>query len=64
MSNVETSTPPSSQTPLLHVQDLYAGYGDAPVLEGVSLDIQAGELVALVGSNGAGKTTLLRALSG
>ncbi|MDR0479719.1 MAG: ABC transporter ATP-binding protein [Burkholderiaceae bacterium] len=50
--------------PLLHVQDLYAGYGDAAVLEGVNLDIHAGELVALVGSNGAGKTTLLRALSG
>ncbi|WP_296663218.1 ABC transporter ATP-binding protein [Paraburkholderia sp.] len=50
--------------PLLHVTDLSAGYGEAPVLAGVSLDVHAGELVALVGSNGAGKTTLLRALSG
>jgi branched-chain amino acid transport system ATP-binding protein len=51
-------------SPLLHVQDLRAGYGDALVLDGVNLDIYPGELVALVGSNGAGKTTLLRALSG
>ena len=50
--------------PLLHIQDLCACYGDAQVLDGVNLDIGAGELVALVGSNGAGKTTLLRALSG
>jgi branched-chain amino acid transport system ATP-binding protein len=50
--------------PLLHVENLVAGYGDAPVLENVSLKIYPGELVALVGSNGAGKTTLLRALSG
>jgi len=50
--------------PLLQIQDLHAGYGDAVVLQGVSLAIGAGELVALVGSNGAGKTTLLRALSG
>ncbi|MDR0458032.1 MAG: ABC transporter ATP-binding protein [Burkholderiaceae bacterium] len=54
----------SLETPLLHVQDLCARYGDAQVLDGVNLDIYAGELVALVGSNGAGKTTLLRALSG
>ncbi|MDR2000193.1 MAG: ABC transporter ATP-binding protein [Zoogloeaceae bacterium] len=50
--------------PLLHVENLHVGYGDAVVLDGVNIDIHSGELVALVGSNGAGKTTLLRALSG
>jgi branched-chain amino acid transport system ATP-binding protein len=50
--------------PLLSVRDLRAGYGRVNVLEGVSIDVPAGGLVALVGSNGAGKSTLLRTLSG
>jgi branched-chain amino acid transport system ATP-binding protein len=48
---------------LLTVEGLGAGYGEMPVLKGVSLEIRRAEIVALVGSNGAGKTTLLRALS-
>jgi branched-chain amino acid transport system ATP-binding protein len=48
---------------LLTVRNLRAGYGEMQVLHDLSLDVQAAEIVALVGSNGAGKTTLLRALS-
>jgi branched-chain amino acid transport system ATP-binding protein len=49
---------------LLQVRDLYAGYGATQVLRGISLEVRAGEIVALLGANGAGKTTTLRALSG
>lgn len=49
---------------LLQVCDLHAGYGATRVLRGVSLEVHAGEIVALLGANGAGKTTTLRALSG
>jgi len=49
---------------LLEVQDLHAGYGPVQVLHGISLRIEAGERLALIGRNGVGKTTLLKALMG
>lgn len=49
---------------MLRIRNLHAGYGDVPVLWGVDLEVERGEITCLVGSNGAGKTTLLRALSG
>jgi len=49
---------------LLHVDDLRSGYGRIEVLHGVSLHVNEGELVSIVGANGAGKTTMLLTLSG
>lgn len=49
---------------LLKVSGVHSGYGDVPVLWGVDLEVERGEIVCLVGSNGAGKTTLMRTISG
>ena len=49
---------------MLRVEALEAGYGEAPVLFGIDLDVQAGEVVALLGRNGMGKTTTVRAIFG
>ena len=49
---------------MLEVQDLSAGYGPVQILREVSLSVEAGEIVTLVGSNGAGKSTLLNSICG
>jgi branched-chain amino acid transport system ATP-binding protein len=49
---------------LLEVQDIRARYGSIEALKGVSLSVEEGEVVTLIGSNGAGKSTTLRAISG
>jgi branched-chain amino acid transport system ATP-binding protein len=49
---------------MLSVRDLDLFYGDAQALVGVSLEVPAGELVALIGANGAGKSSLIRAIAG
>lgn len=49
---------------LLSIENLSTGYGKAQVLKNVSLDMEKGEIIALIGANGAGKTTILRCIIG
>jgi len=53
--------PPAAQ---LRLKDVVSGYGQIMAIKGVSLHVDAGEIVALIGSNGAGKSTTLRTISG
>ena len=50
--------------PLLEVKEIYAGYLDADILKGVSLDVRQGEIVCVIGPNGAGKSTVFKAIYG
>jgi branched-chain amino acid transport system ATP-binding protein len=50
--------------PLLELKDLSSQYGNVRALKGVSLSVEAGEIVTLLGANGAGKSTTLRTISG
>jgi branched-chain amino acid transport system ATP-binding protein len=49
---------------VFRVRDVHAGYGATPILFGVSLEVQKGEAVALLGRNGMGKTTLMKTIIG
>jgi branched-chain amino acid transport system ATP-binding protein len=54
----------TSTSPLLAIRDLRAAYGKIEALKGVDLEINAGEIVALIGANGAGKSTLMMTIFG
>jgi len=49
---------------MLDVNGIYVGYNDSPILKEVSLHIEEGTVLALIGPNGSGKTTFIRAVSG
>ena len=50
--------------PLLEVSRVHTFYGNIEALKGVSIEVEEGEIVTLIGSNGAGKSTMLRSISG
>jgi phospholipid/cholesterol/gamma-HCH transport system ATP-binding protein len=52
------------ESPLVEIKDLHFAYGERKVLDGISLDIPRGKLVAILGGSGVGKTTLLRLIGG
>lgn len=53
-----------AEAPLLELEELHVFYGNIEALKGLSLTVNKGEIVTLIGSNGAGKSTTLRAISG
>jgi polar amino acid transport system ATP-binding protein len=64
--NTNAVTPPNGEggdVPIVQVKDLHKRYGDHEVLRGISLDVAAGEVVAVIGPSGGGKSTLLRCIN-
>ncbi|HUJ12851.1 MAG TPA: ABC transporter ATP-binding protein [Thermoanaerobaculia bacterium] len=49
---------------MLSIRDLEVAYGNIPALHGITIEVEKGEIVTLIGANGAGKTTTLRTISG
>ena len=54
----------TSGTPMLALNDIHVYYGNIAAVKGISLEVQKGEIVTLIGSNGAGKSTTMRTISG
>lgn len=54
----------SAPAPIVHISGLKKSFGHLPVLKGIDLDIQAGEVIAIIGKSGSGKSTLLRCING
>ena len=63
VTGVESSAAPAG-APLVEMRDIRIAFGGVHAVEGVTVDLRAGEVIGLVGGNGAGKSTLMRALSG
>jgi D-xylose transport system ATP-binding protein len=61
---ITTETGDGRPTPLVEMRDIRVSFGGVHAVDGVSVDLNAGEVVGLVGGNGAGKSTLMKVLSG
>jgi branched-chain amino acid transport system ATP-binding protein len=59
-----TATSEAAQPMLMRVRDLHAFYGKSHIIQGVDLDIEAGEIVSVLGRNGVGRSTMLKAIMG
>jgi branched-chain amino acid transport system ATP-binding protein len=59
-----TTAPSTSRAPILSVENLEAWYGESHILHGVNFQVNAGEVVTLLGRNGAGKTSTLKSVMG
>ena len=51
-------------TSLLRIDDIHSYYGNSHILQGISIDVRPGQVVAVIGRNGVGKTTLMRSIIG
>ncbi|MHB8892987.1 MAG: ABC transporter ATP-binding protein [Candidatus Limnocylindrales bacterium] len=60
----EPAATPADRTALLRLKGVHAYYGHIHALQGIDLEVRAGEIVTLLGTNGAGKTTTLKTISG
>jgi len=59
-----TAAPAQTTAPILEVEEIHTFYGSIHALKGISLQVNDGEIVTLIGSNGAGKSTTLRSING
>ncbi|MEU1664328.1 ATP-binding cassette domain-containing protein [Streptomyces sparsogenes] len=63
-TTTDTSAGTSARTPLIELRDVSKSYGNVNALQGVSLEVHAGEITCVLGDNGAGKSTLIKIVAG